>query len=117
MEKIGIKKICNTCMFFREKKCIFPMGFCDHQREGETAPRINLEKTDTFKKINKRLNVKEIIENYLKTNGYDGLSFIWNNEVDCTCEINKLFWCGEIGRSCRAWKEGDNCIAEDMENK
>jgi hypothetical protein len=67
-----------------------------YKREGETMPRINLEKTDTFKKVNKRLNVKEIIENYLKKNRYDGLS------CGCSigCKIGELIDCERDPRGC-----------------
>lgn len=79
----------------------------NHSRihRGEIMPRIDLEKTETFKKINKVLTVEEIIQEYLKKNGYDGLCYIYDDIVECTCQNDYLFYCGEIEHSCKAWKK------------
>ena len=34
--------------------------------------------------------IKEIVEQYLKDNGYDGL---WNPDVNCGCAVDDLFPC------------------------
>ena len=45
-------------------------------------------------------NIKEIIENFLKKNGYDGL---YNTEDECGCEVGDLFPCGNPSEIyCRA---------------
>jgi len=45
------------------------------------------------------MTVIEIIEKYLKENGYDGL---YNERYECGCEIGDLAPCGEIGTDCKA---------------
>ena len=42
------------------------------------------------------MNVLEIIAEYLKANGYDGLM----NENDCACELDDLIPCGEDFSTC-----------------
>lgn len=44
----------------------------------------------------KRMNAKEIVEDYLKRNGFDGLA-----GVECSCEIGDLMPCDEFGSECR----------------
>ncbi|MDP2365057.1 MAG: hypothetical protein Q8M94_14970 [Ignavibacteria bacterium] len=41
------------------------------------------------------MTVKEIIEKYLRENGYDGLFY-----EECFCEIDDLFPCDEDGINC-----------------
>lgn len=55
------------------------------------------------------MNAKEIIVEYLKKNGFDGLA----NE-DCGCGIDNLCPCGEIQASCSPAKKVlcSNCKAE-----
>ncbi len=36
------------------------------------------------------MNIKEIVEKYLKDNGYDGL---WNQDDECGCTFDDLFEC------------------------
>lgn len=38
------------------------------------------------------LNVKKIVEGYLKKNGYSGL---YHNDMDCGCELSDLMPCNE----------------------
>jgi hypothetical protein len=45
------------------------------------------------------MNVKEIIEKYLKENEYDGLV---QEDCECACEISDLFPCGCEYQTCRA---------------
>lgn len=42
------------------------------------------------------MNCKQIIENYLADNGFDGLQ----NGGECGCEISDLFPCGEDPTHC-----------------
>ena len=42
------------------------------------------------------MDVKEIVEEYLKANGYDGLY----NYVGCGCALDDLDACGEISPCC-----------------
>ena len=41
------------------------------------------------------MTVKEIVTNYLKENGFDGLS-----NFECGCGIDDLCWCGELKDDC-----------------
>lgn len=43
------------------------------------------------------MNVRQIIEEYLKANGYDGL---YNDVGECGCEIGDLFTCGFTEYTC-----------------
>ena len=45
------------------------------------------------------LTVLEIIREYLKKNGFDGL---YNRELGCGCSINNLNPCGDINIDCTA---------------
>ena len=47
----------------------------------------------------KNKTVKDIVKEYLKANGYDGL---YNDAVDCACKGDQLFCCGEVGMECKA---------------
>ena len=44
------------------------------------------------------MNTKEIIEKYLRDNGFDGLY----NEDDCACSLDDLVTCGDILIDCEA---------------
>ena len=44
------------------------------------------------------MNVKAIIEKYLKENDYDGL---YNSPADCACDGGDLFICGMVGMECK----------------
>lgn len=59
--------------------------------------RIVLEKTETYKKINKNLTVKEIVINYLKKNNFDGLHY----DSECSCKIDDLLNCGNECTECK----------------
>lgn len=43
------------------------------------------------------MNVRQIVEQWLRANGYDGLS-----GLDCCCEVNDLMPCGEYVDGCEA---------------
>jgi len=43
-------------------------------------------------------NVKEIVTDYLKANGYDGL---YNADVECGCDLNDLMPCGGYTGCCK----------------
>ncbi len=46
------------------------------------------------------MTAKEIIEKYLKDNGFDGL---YNEDMECGCLLDDLCPCGEgIGSECKA---------------
>lgn len=45
------------------------------------------------------MTVKEIIENFLVANGYDGL---YNEDVDCACKLDDLMPCGYSSPECKA---------------
>ncbi len=45
------------------------------------------------------MTVLEIVEKYLRDNGYDGL---YNPDDECGCLINDLAPCGEMNEECRA---------------
>ena len=47
----------------------------------------------------KNKTVEDIVKEYLKANGYDGL---YNNAADCACKGDQLFCCGEVGMECKA---------------
>jgi hypothetical protein len=64
------------------------------------------------------MTVDEIIVDYLKTNGFDGLC-----NVECGCPIDDLHPCGEINSDCvpaykheRAKCEGCHGCGEDYRN-
>lgn len=44
------------------------------------------------------MNVKDIVENYLQDNGYDGLC---NTEQECGCRIDDLFACDSCPDKCQ----------------
>ena len=63
-----------------------------------------------------KITVVEIIENYLKDNGFDGL---YNEIGECACKINDLAPCGQIDHTCKAGylikcenEDYDFCIGE-----
>lgn len=60
-------------------------------------PKVDLSKTETFKKNNKILTVKEIIINYLKRNRFDGLY----HDSECGCKIDDLLHCGNECTECK----------------
>jgi hypothetical protein len=49
--------------------------------------------------------VEEIIKEYLKANGFDGL---FNEEGECACEINDLATCGCIFMDCEPGYRADD---------
>jgi len=58
------------------------------------------------------MTVKEIVELYLKSNGYDGLF----NPGECGCLINDLVPCGQISEDCEAGYKGPcRCGEHDWE--
>lgn len=42
----------------------------------------------------KTTNVKTIVYNWLRENGYDGL---FNENAECSCDLNDLMCCGNAG--------------------
>jgi len=48
------------------------------------------------------MTVREIIADYLKQNGYDGLHSHWedNRYGGCACRLKNLFYCGEACHDC-----------------
>lgn len=58
----------------------------------------NLELLDKTEGSNIMPTCKEIIEEYLKNNGYDGL-YSWSQ---CGCKVGDLMPCGEIYDDCEA---------------
>ena len=44
------------------------------------------------------MTVKEIVEDYLKKNGYDGLFY----PGECACTLENLMFCGEVNNPCEA---------------
>ncbi len=49
------------------------------------------------------MNVKEIIQQYLQANGYDGLC---NGDIECGCALVDLMPCGEYGSECEPGYKG-----------
>lgn len=47
----------------------------------------------------KNKTVKDIVKEYLKENGYDGL---YNEAGDCACKLDNLFVCDQVGTECSA---------------
>ena len=45
------------------------------------------------------MNVKEIVAQYLNSNGYDGLCC---SKIECGCTVNALFPCGNTDSDCVA---------------
>lgn len=45
------------------------------------------------------LVLKEIVEQYLKMNGYDGLFNVW---LECACKLDDLMPCGDPDFDCTA---------------
>lgn len=43
------------------------------------------------------MNIKEIVEDYLKKNGFDGL---YDADENCGCFIGELFTCGQPQEKC-----------------
>ena len=58
------------------------------------------------------MTVKEIVEKYLKDNGYTGLV---NSDGECGCEIDDLFPCGELYPEC--CEPGYKCPAKPDETE
>ena len=57
------------------------------------------------------MNVLEIITEYLRANGFDGL---YNEDAECACEASDLFPCCDIGPTCTAgYKFGCTCGGHD----
>ncbi len=54
------------------------------------------------------MNVKEIVEKYLKENGYDGLF----HEGDCGCEVGDLAPCDGSALDCEPGYKIDGCSSE-----
>jgi len=42
------------------------------------------------------ITVKDIVKQYLRNNGYDGLG---HEDSECACDIDNLMWCGADGIS------------------
>jgi hypothetical protein len=57
------------------------------------------------------MNAKEIVEKYLKDNGYDGLC---NSREACGCRINDLFPCESDFSQCRAGHKFVNDAGETV---
>jgi hypothetical protein len=55
------------------------------------------------------MNVKEIVEQYLKNNGYDGLCL---PEQECGCHIGNLFACGSDFSPCQPGHRAVNDAGE-----
>ena len=56
--------------------------------------------------------VFEIVENYLKASGFDGL---YNGYADCACVVGDLSPCGEMSGDCQAgYKFPCNCGDHDF---
>ena len=56
------------------------------------------------------MNVRGIIENFLKTNQFDGL---FNESLECACEIGDLVPCESDPLDCEpGWKEPCDCPEE-----
>ena len=51
-----------------------------------------------LQKGGKPMNALEIIESYLKANGFDGL---FNCEGKCACKLNDLAPCETVNRDCQ----------------
>jgi hypothetical protein len=58
------------------------------------------------------MTIKEIVEKYLKENGYDGLCHVY---ADCACRIGDLMPCDEPGVHCEAGYEGPGDEDEELE--
>lgn len=70
-----------------------------------------------FKEIPDPLNVKEIVNEHLKANGYGGL-YNWDGE--CGCEVGDLAPCGELQQDCVPGYKVNctkNCTHEDAGEK
>lgn len=53
------------------------------------------------------MNVKQIIETYLKENGFDGL---FNTDGECACLIGDFMPCGMVSDECEAgYKKDCDC--------
>jgi hypothetical protein len=53
-----------------------------------------------------KMTVRQIVEKYLRENGYDGLY----NSNDCACDLNDLMPCGFWDGDCKAgYKHSCNC--------
>lgn len=53
-------------------------------------------------RMEKKVNVKQIIESYLRDNGYDGLFASADVAGEtCGCGIDDLFLCGQICGECQ----------------
>ena len=51
------------------------------------------------------MTVLEMIEHYLRENGYDGLY----NPGECACLVGDLAPCGEVGHDCMAGMRKSGC--------
>jgi len=49
------------------------------------------------------ITVKEIVKEWLKQNGYEGLC---NGDYDCGCTLDTLMECGEVSEWCEAAHKG-----------
>ena len=57
--------------------------------------------------------VLEIVEDYLKRNGFDGL---YNSELECGCSISNLNPCGDIKNDCTAGYQVEAPPKDDYDN-
>jgi len=55
------------------------------------------------------MNVEEIVKKYLKENGYDGL---WNENGECSCELDDLFPCNGFYGHCQPGYKVLGCLLE-----
>ena len=58
-------------------------------------------------------NIKQMVADYLKANGYDGLYNTIGSE-GCGCEIGELFPCSDINVSCEECRAGYKHPAPEM---
>jgi len=63
--------------------------------------------------------VQAIVEDYLKTNGYDGL---YNAAADCACDLSDLMPCGFDCSACKPGYRvpcrcGENCLFDIVSEK
>lgn len=110
-------------------------GFLDpNERDAHDGPlKVWIHRLDQQKIIISKgdgITVKEIIENYLRTNGFNGL---YKSDEGCACELNDLCLCGfyespvdckpGYKRLCETCKEEDcdmrgettSCIGEEKQ--
>ena len=55
------------------------------------------------------MSIREIVEKWLKENGYDGL---YNWSENCACCLDDLFVCGALSGGCEAGMKKMGCSTE-----